>query len=557
MNTDFAIILAAHGNHDDSNANQRVRALADTIAARTSLSVIPAFNLGTPSFADTIDATPARRVLVIPLMTSDGYFVRTVLPRRCAEARTAASKVITIAPPIGARVEIVDAIVEEAHRTMEEFGAAPASSTILVVGHGTRRSSTSGSATESLASRLGDRTGVADACAVFLDADPLLEEVAPTLSARHIIVVPFLLGGGDHAEKDIPNRLGLHPDGDSPPRAVYQDRRRFIFEPALLDRSALAAAILATIREHMRPPIRLATRRSTLALWQAERVRDAIRRTTSRPIALLEFDSSGDLNQLSPVDALPGVSPFTDVITGALARSEADLATHSLKDLPLEPDEARPVVGVLERGSIEEVLIARDGVALDALPAGARIGVSCMRRAAQLRRLRPDLVPATIRGPVDRRVALVLDGTYDGAILAAAGIERLGLERHITQRFTIDEMTPAAGQGAIAIQARAGDPDMQAVGASLDHAPTRRSVEAELTLARMLEPEVEPLIVATAARIDATDGSIVLFTRLISPEGDFVLDEIARGTTPEGAAQDASLRLLERLGHPALAEGLA
>lgn len=556
MSLDLAIILAAHGSHDDSSANRRLRALASALDAGSAHPVTPAFNLGTPSFAGAIDATNAQRILVIPVMTSDGHFVRTVVPRRCAEARTAPSKQITIAPPIGARPEIADSIVRHVSNTIREFNADPAGTTILVVGHGTRRSSTSGSATEALAARIARDTGITDTRAAFLDADPLVEEIVPTLGARDVIVVPFLLGGGEHAERDIPARIGLHADG-STPRAIYQDRRRFIFETPLLDQPALADAILETIREHARPPIRLATRRSTLALRQAERVGEAIGRVTPRRVTLVEFDSSGDLDLSTPIDALPGDSPFTDAIAAALARTDVDLATHSLKDLPLEPDGALPVVAVLERGSVEEVLIARDGATLDTLPSGARIGVSCARRAAQLRRLRPDLVPTSIRGPVDRRVALVLDGAYDGAILAAAGVERLGLERHVTQRFTLDEFVSAAGQGAIAIQARTDDPAMGALGASIDHTPTRRAVEAELALARALEPRVAPLVLAAAARIDAADGAVVLFARVISPEGALVLDETVRALTPGEAARDAALRLLTGLAHPLITEGVA
>lgn len=550
----FGVMLAAHGCGDDSRANRRVRALAEEVSRRTGMAVIAGFNLGSPSWADAIDGLDTERVLVVPLMTSEGYFSGTVLPERCGAAESASRKRIRYAPPIGLRPELARAIVAQACATVTEFGVDPSNATVLVVGHGTRRHPMSADATLTLAQAIADAIPGADSRAVFLDQDPLLEHVGHTLTRRDILIIPHLLGGGDHAEKDIAERLALPADG-VPPRAIFRDRRRYIFEPALLDHAGLLGAIVSTATEaHGAPPIRLGTRRSPLALWQAERVRETVERVSGRAVELVTFDASGDLNLSAPIDALPGESPFTDAISAALATGDIDLATHSLKDLPLEPDARLPIIGVLERGSVEEVLIARDGATLEALPPGARIGVSCARRSAQLRRLRPDLEPAPIRGPVDKRVAMVLDGTYDGAILAAAGVERLGLERYITQRFTLDEIAPAAGQGAIALQARAGDEAMRRIGALAEHAPTRRAIDAELAAARALEPAVEPMVVAVAAR--ACPGrEIELFVRVVSRDTRFVHDETVRADGPASLAREAAARILSAIDHPASVGG--
>ncbi len=242
-----AVVLAAHGCGDESNANRRVREIAAQVSARTGLETVAGFNLGTPGWAEAIDGLEAQRVVVVPLMTSDGFFVREVLPERCRGASSAGSRELVFAGPVGMREVVVGAVVERVARTVGELGVDAARATVLVVGHGTRRNPASGDSTRELASRIGARLGGADARAVFLDQDPLLEDVGPTLGAGDVVVVAYLLGGGDHAEVDITERLGLEVDGP-PPRVVEEGVRRFIFEPPLLEDPSLADAIVEAVR---------------------------------------------------------------------------------------------------------------------------------------------------------------------------------------------------------------------------------------------------------------------------------------------------------------------
>ena len=201
--------------------------------------------------------------------------------------------------------------------------------------------------------------------------------------------------------------------------------------------------------------LRIGTRGSKLALWQANevarRLRDAGSATEIVPIR-----TSGDKRPDASLASIGGKGVFIKELEEALAARTIDLAVHSLKDVPSIMPCEFALSAFLERGDPRDAWVQRDGVSLRELPAGATIGTSAPRRRAQLLLLRPDLRVEEIRGNVDTRMAKVRSGVYGGAVLAAAGLQRLGLEGEITSHFSVDEMIPAAGQGIIVVETLRG-----------------------------------------------------------------------------------------------------
>jgi hydroxymethylbilane synthase len=181
-----------------------------------------------------------------------------------------------------------------------------------------------------------------------------------------------------------------------------------------------------------------------------------------------------------------GTGVFTKAIEDALLAGTIDIAIHSLKDLPSEMTPGLILGAVPAREDVRDALVTRNGVSLSDLPAGARIGTGSGRRAVQLRAMRADVRPDEIRGNVDTRIRKVLSGEYDGAVLALAGLLRLGLEEHAAQIFSAEEMLPAVGQAALGVQVRADDAGAIALTSAIEHAPTRRAVEAERAFLRRL-----------------------------------------------------------------------
>lgn len=221
------------------------------------------------------------------------------------------------------------------------------------------------------------------------------------------------------------------------------------------------------------------TRGSKLALRQVEIVSALLRRAhLAISIEVRQITTQGDSSD-APLSAIGGLGVFTKAIEDALLRGDCDIAVHSLKDLPSVMTPGLVLAAVPEREDPRDALITRNGATLDALPPGARIGTGSGRRAAQLLAMRPDVRPDDIRGNVDTRIRKVLDGAYDGAVLALAGLLRLGLEEQAAQVFTIEEMLPAVAQAALGVQTRAADRDAIAVCRAIDHAESRVAVEAE------------------------------------------------------------------------------
>lgn len=223
----------------------------------------------------------------------------------------------------------------------------------------------------------------------------------------------------------------------------------------------------------------LGTRGSALALRQTVQVREMLeRRWSMLSVTLRVYDTFGDTRLDIPFPDLAD-NAFTDQIERALVDGEIDAAVHSYKDLPIESPAGLIIAAVPVRADMREALVARDGLTLRSLPAGAVVGTSSERRAATLRTLRPDIVLRPIRGAVDARLEKVVRGEYDAVIFAVAGLERLGLTHHITEYFSLDVMAPAAGQGALAVQCRASDARIVALVAGIDDVVLHTAVLAE------------------------------------------------------------------------------
>ena len=209
---------------------------------------------------------------------------------------------------------------------------------------------------------------------------------------------------------------------------------------------------------------------------QSSLVARALTRATGRPVRLQIISTRGDRITDRPLAAIGGKGLFTAELEAALRAGEIDLAVHSLKDLPTEDPAGLTVAAIPERADPRDVLV---GAALEALPPGAMVGTGSLRRRCQLLAARPDLEVRGIRGNVDTRLRKRDEGEYDAVVLAAAGLDRLGIRRPDAHRLSPDRMVPAAGQGALAVQAATHRPEMLALLARVDHAPTRARVQAE------------------------------------------------------------------------------
>jgi hydroxymethylbilane synthase len=226
--------------------------------------------------------------------------------------------------------------------------------------------------------------------------------------------------------------------------------------------------------------LRIATRKSALALWQAEHVAARLRALhADLAIELVPMTTRGDDIVDRPLATLGGKGLFLKELETAMLEDRADVAVHSFKDVPMELDAEFAIGAVLERADAADAFISNDHARLDELPRGARVGTSSLRRQAQLRALRPDLDLADLRGNVNTRLAKLDAGEYDAIILACAGLDRLGFGARIRARLTPPEWLPAVAQGAIAVECRAGDAATAALLAPLDDAATVRSVTAE------------------------------------------------------------------------------
>lgn len=288
---------------------------------------------------------------------------------------------------------------------------------------------------------------------------------------------------------------------------------------------------------------RLGTRGSPLALFQSEKI--LARLKNYFPEERFEtrlFQSLGDRDQGTPLETLARqtatASIFADEIEKALRSGEIDLAVHSLKDLTVNEDPYLCLAAVPEREDARDALVSAKGLSLAALPPGARIGTCSHRRSLQLLALRSDIEVRPVRGTVEGRLKKMDRGEYDGLILAAAGLHRLGLGHRISEYFSFDQMLPAPGQGALAVQCRKDNAATLTLLSRLDHPALHACVEAERLFLKIWGLDYDS---ALAAYAESSENEIVL--RAFHPDFEKSGHVIVRGPDPMAVARDAKIRI--------------
>jgi hydroxymethylbilane synthase len=232
----------------------------------------------------------------------------------------------------------------------------------------------------------------------------------------------------------------------------------------------------------------IGTRGSQLAIWQAEWVQTQLKQLApDLSVVLKRIQTSGDKIQDVPLAKVGGKGLFVKEIEEALLRKDIDLAVHSMKDLPAELPTGLTIICIPEREDPRDALLTRDGKNLDALPLGARVGTSSLRRQSQLLHVRPDLQIEMLRGNVDTRLRKLQENQFDAIVLAASGLRRLGWDAHITECLPLNVSLPAIGQGALGIEGREDDGFVRDLVAKLEHQPTRVTVTAERALLKRLD----------------------------------------------------------------------
>jgi hydroxymethylbilane synthase len=288
--------------------------------------------------------------------------------------------------------------------------------------------------------------------------------------------------------------------------------------------------------------IRIATRKSPLAKWQANHVAGLLRaREPGLEVALHELMTRGDKILEVPLAQVGGKGLFVKEIEDALLASEAQVAVHSMKDLPAVLAPGLVLAAVPVREDPRDALCSPRWKTLSALPRGARVGTSSLRRAAQLKALRPDLHTEVVRGNVETRLRKASEG-LDAVVLAYAGLRRLGLAGHATQVLSPEEMLPAVAQGALALEARADDAETLGRLAPLEDADTRVRVDAERALLRRLEGGCQ---VPIAGHAVVQAGTVVLRALVAAVDGSRVIRGERSG--PTGAASAIGEALAEEL----------
>jgi hydroxymethylbilane synthase len=298
--------------------------------------------------------------------------------------------------------------------------------------------------------------------------------------------------------------------------------------------------------------ITLGTRGSGLARWQTEYVASLLKNVYPALAIRTELITTrGDQVLDKPLPLIGGKGVFTAELEVALNRHEIDFAVHSLKDLPTENPSGLTLGAIPLRGSAGDALVSRDGYTLDTLPQGAAVGTSSRRRASQLLYRRPDLRMIEIRGNVDTRLRQALDenGDYDAIVLALAGLERLGLTQYVSQKLSLDDMLPAPGQGALAVQCR-DKADVIEWLSPINHEPTKITVTAERAFLAGLGGGCSLPIAAYAA---IEGDTLWLRGRVTAPDGSEQVDVTAESAVDVQSASELGANLADK----ALASGVA
>ena len=290
-------------------------------------------------------------------------------------------------------------------------------------------------------------------------------------------------------------------------------------------------------------PIRIGTRGSLLALWQAEHVKARLE-ALGHAVTLTVITTTGDKLLDRRLELVGGKGAFLKEIEEALLARTVDLAVHSLKDVPTSLPAGLRLVAFLERADPRDAWLSRDGSRLEAAPSGARVGTTSLRRQAQLRALRPDFDLVDLRGNVDTRVRKLHAGEFDAILLAMAGLTRLGRAHEVTQALEPEVLLPAPGQGAIALECRADDAAVSAAVAPLHHVATADAVQAERAFLARLGGGCNVPLGAFAEREPGGGQRLRAFVARV--DGSAVLRGERRGADPEALGRELAEDLLAR-----------
>ncbi|MFT4613673.1 MAG: hydroxymethylbilane synthase [Bacteroidia bacterium] len=295
----------------------------------------------------------------------------------------------------------------------------------------------------------------------------------------------------------------------------------------------------------------IATRESPLALWQAHYVQSALQKAhPGLEVVLLGMTSRGDQLLDVPLAKVGGKGLFVKELETALLEDRADIAVHSMKDVPMEFPDGLALGVICEREDPSDAFVSNTYATFEELPAGAVVGTSSLRRECQLRARRPDLQVKFLRGNVNTRLRKLDEGEYDAIILASAGLLRLGFAARIAQRITVSDSLPAGGQGAVGIELRSDDAATHALIQVLHHAPTSARVTAERAMNRRLEGGCQVPIACYATLSEAGD-ELLLRGLVGQPDGSKILRASASAPTVE--AEQLGIIVAEDL----LAQGAA
>ena len=316
-------------------------------------------------------------------------------------------------------------------------------------------------------------------------------------------------------------------------------------------------ALWGSMAQSSTPFLRIGTRGSPLALWQAREVRAhlaAAHGVEPEAIAIEAIRTTGDVIQDRPLSEAGGKGLFTKEIEQALLDKAIDLAVHSSKDMPTALPAGLELAACLPREDVRDAFISRKATSLTGLPHGAVVGTASLRRQAMVKRLRPDISVVTFRGNVDTRLKKLDDGLVDATLLALAGLKRLGREAAATAVLEVDAFLPAVGQGAIGIEAREADTRTRDLLTKINHNETLMALYTERAFLAVLDGSCRTPI-AGHARIE--DGNILFRGMILRPDGSEVHETARRGAVRDGAmlGADAACELRGRAAPDFFAAG--
>ncbi|MEN8179791.1 MAG: hydroxymethylbilane synthase [Pseudomonadota bacterium] len=291
------------------------------------------------------------------------------------------------------------------------------------------------------------------------------------------------------------------------------------------------------------PTIRIATRKSPLAMWQAEHVAAALKKAhPDIEVELLGMSTQGDKILDTPLAKIGGKGLFVKELEQGMLEGHADIAVHSMKDVPVQLPDGLHLAVIMQREDPRDAFVSNKYASFSELPEGARVGTSSLRRQCQLAEARPDLEILSLRGNVNTRLRKLDEGNYDAIILASAGLIRLGFEQRISAKIGPEQSLPAIGQGAVGIECRADDDEINALLAPLHHAQTASCITAERAMNQRLNGGCQ-VPIAGYAMLES--GNLWLRGLVGEPDGSRIIRGEVEGTPDE--AQEMGVGLAERL----------